>query len=315
MTKEALPSLRTAVNGVAGCRIQGSLMADEMDTNNTLGALSDPQSKCIDFFRKNGCVKAVTDTLEVTINFHPDRLTSTGMPLLAAIISDGVLKSQFETRTSNGGLTAFPGGARWVWESRAFRGAYDSCEPSARPKYGALNYKKLGSGGSPRFGSSYFKLKPTLLDRVTFCYPESFFGPRGYGAGRHVGHLIEMADADERDPLDHYIEAHVHGVIDIHEDIQAVVLDPSYKNTEVQKLANELPFATSWHAGFRLSTETMSQHPGFRGQEIVRVGQEIAVDGWLTPEIIGRAVNEEVMDAQKLKKVWHYLARFGDQNL
>ncbi|MCE8019931.1 DUF3626 domain-containing protein [Halomonas sp. MCCC 1A11036] len=290
-------------------------MDDEMKTKNNLGALSNPQSKCIDFFRKIGCGKVVTDTLEVTINFHPDRLTATGMPVLAAINSDGVLKSQFETRTSNGGLTAFPGGARWVWESCAFKGVYDSCAPSARPKYGALNYKKLASGGSPRFGSSYFKLKSTLLDRVTFCYPESFFGPRGYGAGPYVGHLIEMADTDERDSLDHYIEAHIHGVINIYEDIQALVLDPSYKNTEVERLASELPFEITWHLGFKLLAEKMNQHPGFRGHEIVRAGQEIAVDGWLTPEIIGKAVNEEVMDAQKLKKIWHYLARFGDQNL
>ncbi|WP_337588540.1 hypothetical protein [Vibrio mexicanus] len=33
----------------------------------------------------------------LTINFHPDRLTSDGTPLLLTIANDGVLKSQFET--------------------------------------------------------------------------------------------------------------------------------------------------------------------------------------------------------------------------
>jgi hypothetical protein len=38
---------------------------------------------------------------------------------------DGVYRSQFETRVSNGGLTAYPGGDRWRWESRIFGAAYD----------------------------------------------------------------------------------------------------------------------------------------------------------------------------------------------
>ncbi len=50
----------------------------------------------------------------VTINFHPDRYTSNNEPLLSAIAKDGRLKSQFETDTSNGGLTAYKGGDRWV---------------------------------------------------------------------------------------------------------------------------------------------------------------------------------------------------------
>ncbi|WP_234268469.1 DUF3626 domain-containing protein [Billgrantia ethanolica] len=191
---------------IAGSRFS---MADQTDTKKARTTLSVSQLTCIELFEGLGHEKAVSGELEVTINFHPDRLTLSGIPLLHAIAKDGVLKCQFETGTSNGGLSAFPGGGRWAWESRAFKGSYDSGEPSARPKYGALNYKKLGSGGSPRFGSSYFKLKPELLDRTTFCYPESFFGPRSYGVGCRVGHLIEMADADETDLLDNYIEAHI----------------------------------------------------------------------------------------------------------
>lgn len=276
--------------------------------------LDAPPAACLERFRQDGKGKVVSDRLEVTINFHPDRLTSSGVPLLEAIANDGVLKSQFETGTSNGGLTAFPGGSRWDWESQAFKGAYDHCEPVVRPKYGALNYKKLGAGGSPRFGSSFFKLKPELLDRITFCYPESFFGPQGYGAGSHVGHLIALADADERDFLDHYIEAHIHGSIEIQNDIEALVLDPSYKGTDVEQLAREMPFELTWHAGFRLAADTMTRYPDYRGLEIVKLGQAIAVDGWLTPEIIGQAVKEGAGELQGLKKVWHYLARFGDLN-
>jgi hypothetical protein len=57
--------------------------------------------------------------LRVTLNFHPDRLHA-GTHLLGALAADGVYRSQFETDTSNGGLTAHPGGDRWEWESRIF---------------------------------------------------------------------------------------------------------------------------------------------------------------------------------------------------
>jgi hypothetical protein len=49
--------------------------------------------------------------LRVTVNFHPDRACGS-VGLLEALAQDGVLRSQFETGTSNGGLTAFEGGDR-----------------------------------------------------------------------------------------------------------------------------------------------------------------------------------------------------------
>jgi len=66
----------------------------------------------------------VDPELRVTLNFHPDRLVS-GVAMLEALARDGVYRSQFETGTSNGGLTAYEGGDRWSWESRIFGAAYD----------------------------------------------------------------------------------------------------------------------------------------------------------------------------------------------
>ncbi len=68
----------------------------------------------------------------VTLHFHPDRLTGR-MPILERMAADGVYQSQFETGTSNGGLTAHPGGDRWRWENRIFAGAYDGEPAAARP--------------------------------------------------------------------------------------------------------------------------------------------------------------------------------------
>jgi hypothetical protein len=84
---------------------------------------------------------AVRSGGSVTMNFHPDRLLADGRSVAQALHDEGVYRSQFETRISNGGLTAYPGGDRDVWEHALFAGAYQRPEVLAceRPKYGGLN--------------------------------------------------------------------------------------------------------------------------------------------------------------------------------
>src|SRR5204862_4288555 len=111
------------------------------------------------------------EDLDVTVHFHPDRLVGE-VPLLRHLVADGVYRSQFETGTSNGGLTAHPGGDRWRWEHRMFAGVYDDGPPTHRPKYGSLNFRRRRVGGSPRFGSAHLRLALETLPRTTFCYPD-----------------------------------------------------------------------------------------------------------------------------------------------
>lgn len=247
--------------------------------------------------------------LRVTLNFHPDRLHR-GMPILAALAADGVYRSQFETGTSNGGLTAHPGGDRWVWESRMFGTAYDDAPPAERPKYGALNYRRRPTGGSPRFGSAHLRLRPEVLRRSTFCFPDSAFEPVDFGVESHMA-LVAQAAAAERDALDDYVEAHVHGPLVIARDVEALVLDPCFEDTEVEELARRLPCAVEWHPGFRLPVEVLRRHPDYRGPTYVALGEALARAGELTPDVVGAAARTGRYDLQDLKKVWHYIARFG----
>lgn len=229
--------------------------------------------------------------LRVTLNFHP------GRGVLDALARDGVYRSQFETGTSNGGLTAHPGGERWEWESRLFGGAYDHANPADRPKYGALNHRKLSQGGAPRFGSAHLRLREAVLDRTTFCYPDSVFDPVDFGtAGRFA--LIELID--ERDPLDNYVEAHVHGPVTL-DDVEVLVLDPSFPGTV------EMPCPVERHAGFRLSAEDLVRHADYRTPESVALGLAIAEDGFLDPRVLEDADAEP----QVVKHLWHHLARYG----
>lgn len=247
--------------------------------------------------------------LRVTLNFHPDRELD-GRPVLARLADDGVYLSQFVTGTSNGGLTAHPGGDRWHWESRIFGGAYDHARAHERPVYGALNFRHKAVGAAPRFGSAHFRLTGRTLARSTFCYPDSFLEPSAFGVASRMA-LIELATADRQDALDDYIETQVHGPVRLDRDVEALVLDPCYRGTPVEAAARRLPCPVEWHPGLRLTTDHLRRHPNYRGREFVQLGTEIARNGLLDPGIIGAAAATGRYDPQSLKKVWHHLARFG----
>lgn len=170
-------------------------------------------------------------SLRVTLNFHPDRVSG-GRTVLDGLAGDGFYVSQFVTGTSNGGLTARPGGDRWRWESRIFRGAYDAAPPHERPVYGALNFRRHAFGAAPRFGSAHLRLTAPALARSTYCYPDSAAEPSDFGVAATGGRLVTLAEADGRDALDDYVEAHVHGPVRLDGDVEALVLDPCFRGTE-----------------------------------------------------------------------------------
>ncbi|MFD4873011.1 DUF3626 domain-containing protein [Streptomyces sp. NPDC058420] len=252
---------------------------------------------------------AVDPRLRITLNFHPDR-TASGRPILDALAGDGTYHSQFVTGTSNGGLTAHPGGDRRRWESRIFAGAYDEAPASERPVYGALNFRRQVVGAAPRFGSSHFRLTGAALARATFCYPDSAAEPTDFGVASGM-HLIALAEADEQDALNDYIETQVHGGVDLAHDTEALVLDASYRGTPVETAAGRLPCAVEWHPGYRLSVRELHRHADYRGQEYADLGARIAERGIVDPRIIGDAARTGRYALQDLKMVWHTLARFG----
>ena len=260
-------------------------------------------------------------SLRVTLNFHPDRVLD-GATVVEWLARDGVYRSQFETGTSNGGLTAHPGGARWRWEQRIFGHAYDDAPVAERPKYGALNHRRRSLGAAPRFGSAHLRLTEATLDRSTFCFPDSVFEPTAMATADRFDllrvvdlfdarELTDEVEATEGGLLDDYVEAHVHGTVELAGDVEAVVLDPSFRGTPIEDQAGSLGVPVEWHEGRRLRVETLTGHPAFRGPSIVEVGRRVAHDGELDAAIIGRAALAGHEDPQDLKKVWHCVARFG----
>jgi hypothetical protein len=269
-------------------------------------------ARAVEQVRERACGYPLDRSLRVTLNFHPDRV-SKGATVLERLASEGVYRNQFETGTSNGGLTAYAGGDRWRWEQRIFGGAYDDAPPEERPKYGALNHRRRSVGAAIRFGSAHLRLAEHVLERTTFCFPDSVLEPAHFGTADRFD-LLRLADAfDARTPteveersllglLDDYIEAHVHGVIRVGRDVEALVLDPCYRGTSIEARAHLLARSVQWHEGRVLDVEELARHPDYRGRHIIEVGRRIADHGTLTA---GRE------DPQDLKKVWHHIARFG----
>ena len=246
----------------------------------------------------------------VTLQFHPDWPSRDGR-VIESLAHDGVYASQFVTGTSNGGLTAYPGGDRWRWESRLFSGRYDDAPAAARPVYGAWNRRADPYGGAVRFGSAYLRLRPEAVARTTFCFPDSVHEPVDTGTAEMLPRLCRMADeaASEAavDDLDDYVEAQVHGPVLLGADVEAVVLDPCFRGGPVEAAARRLSCRVELHPGFRASPDMFD--PDYRGPEVVALARSLGAE--LTPQVVGDAARAGVHDPQALKRVWHCLARFG----
>lgn len=256
---------------------------------------------------------AVPTGARVVLHFHPDAPAggTRGRTVIEALADGKVYRSQFETGTSNGGLTAFRAGDRWRWESRLFGAVYDDAAPAVRPRYGSLLLDGDPYGASPRFGSSYLRLRPELLERTTFCYPDSVFDPRHVGTADRFALAALAARAPMDDPLDRYVEAHVHGAVRVPDDVEALVLDPSYRGTAVEDAAGLLGCAVEWQPGYAAHIDDLRQHADYRGPEAVELAGKIQDDGALTPAALGPWRDRGDVDPQTLKRVWHLVARFG----
>ncbi|UVI32913.1 DUF3626 domain-containing protein [Paenibacillus spongiae] len=305
----------------------------------------------------------------VTVNFHPDRVLPSGITVIEGLLREGRYRSQFETFVSNGSRTAYPGGDRDRWEELLFGGAYHTPDVphDERPKYGALNIMNYGDGAAPRFGSCYLKLRPQVSDRCTFTFGDSHLGPECIGTGDIFEPLLasvvdvmvsermalgtpiaDLKSFTERilhlqttdglpfsgipgRALDNYIEAQIHGDIDLMNDVAALVADPSFAGTVIGdgllRLCSHYGIGLYWHSGFQLETEAVPDD--FRGPAMPPLARRLdqqftSPAGFVDAAAIGRAAAslqahpqqwrdwgsyEETL--QHLKQLWHVLVHFG----
>lgn len=222
---------------------------------------------------KPGGVDALPEALlkraGVTICFHPDRITGEGGMVIDRLMDTGVYTNQFVTRISNGGVTAFPGGDRDIWERDMFGGAYHSKDTAEedRPKYGALNLMNFVDGAAPRFGSCCLVLHASIVDRCTFSFGDSSTSPNVFGTSEHfvpilfaiLNALMESGKLLDCLPMTIHeateamtcgfprqipqngrencrtIETHIHGSISLLHDVDALHMDASFADTDIHE--------------------------------------------------------------------------------
>lgn len=246
-------------------------------------------------------------TTRIALQFHPD-WPYNGQTVIEGMAATGEYRSQFATGISNGGMTAYPGGDRYRWESRLFGGRYDALPNRQRPVYGAVD---LGNayGPAPRFGSAFVRLRPEVGERATFCYPDSVFDPTHVVDDERAGELVARMRQEALDPLDRYVEAHVHEGVLFERDVEAVVLDPCFRETDIAASARELGCDVEFHDGFVLQAADADAQ--YRGEAAVTLARQLGET--LTPRDIGAAARTGKHDRQQLKYVWHLMARFGQR--
>ena len=93
--------------------------------------------------------------------------------------------------------------------------------------------------------------------------------------------MVAVAEADQQDLLDDYVEAQVHGGIELARDVETLVLDPGFAGTEVERLARGMPCPVSWHVGFALDLTEVAAHPDFRGPPAVELAGRLVADSVL----------------------------------
>ena len=311
-------------------------------------------------------VETVAEHARVTLNFHPDRPRRDGRTVAEGLLHDGFYRSQYDTGVTNGSPTAFPGGERNRWEKQLFGDAYDGAvvcgTAPERPKYGAFNVMAHTDGGSPRFGSCYFELSPSMLARCTFTWGDSHERPEHVGTiahfepvlaalfeqvsktgsalgvtGLQLSALIQRLTSLERlqgtfasrspgRALDAYIEAQVHGAIHLAGDVEALIIDPAFDDTETGQhlaaIAARYGIVLRRHAGFILHAAEIPSD--FRGPRMRPLAERISETGELDAATLGRAAQSlmreparwqdwgtEAETWQHLKQLWHVLVRFG----
>ena len=238
-----------------------------------------------------------------------------GEPILAVMARDGVYRSQFETGTGNGGLTAHPGGDRWRWESRIFGGAYDDAEPARasevrcpRPAPPGPTVPRPASGrptcGWPR----------TLLERTTFCFPDSVFEPELFGTATAFA-LAEPLAACRAEPrparrLRRGPRARRRRARPGRRGARA--RPRRYRGTDVEADALELGVRRRVAPGLPARRRDPARPPGLpRARSSSRSASR---SPWTASSPRGssaRRARAGRHDEQSLKRVWHYVARFG----
>jgi hypothetical protein len=317
--------------------------------------------------RFHAAMRAVLGRPRVDVHFHPERTTRDGRTVVEGLLACGRLRSQFETGISSGSPSAHPGGERDAWERRLFGSAYHAigATDADRPKYGALEALPHPDGASPRFGSCYFVLREEVAHRCSFTFGGSqeddaldragtlaVFEPvlaalvdelvRGNGAFGDdrltLADLVARLLTDGRDAgnkagwplgraLDSFVEAQIHGPVDLQTDVRGLVADPAFRcgaiGDALRESSARFGWPLTWHPGFVMPVGDVPSH--FRDYALTDLARRAGRGGLLDAAAIGEAANAAERDPDawsngdsldemrtRFRRLWHMLVLHGE---
>ncbi len=285
----------------------------------------------------------------VTVHFQPDRVVArgphAGRLTIDGLLADGTFENQFVTGTSSGSVDAGRDGRRHAWEDRLFGSAYRCLPDGDRPRYGTLDPSSHSDGGTVGFGSCHLVLRPEVNRRSTYCLGDSHELPELVGVdgemdalvchlvdevvrhgtvlGRTLGSdalasLLAALGATSAGPgriIDGYLEAQVHGGIDIGADVSTLVADDSFLGTRVgdglEQLAGHAGVPLRWEPGPSLSIDDLPADFELRGEahDLAALGSlgravtaAFADDGRLSARVIGDGARSAVFEPQRWQR-------------
>ena len=238
--------------------------------------------------------------------------------------------------------------------------------PADRPRYGALFLVAHLDGPAPRFGSCHLVLRPEVSARCTFTilgsqeeraaertgtldvlepvmadlldHVEEVPAPLGV-SGLTVRDLIEAMRAgvpctprgvsNDRPgrALDTFVEAQVHGPVELMRDAEGLVVDASFRahpiGDTLAEIASTYGLALSWHPGFALAAEEVPET--FRGYPTRKLAERISTGAPIDAPAIGAAHNDFARDPDAwrafgspseirtcFRRLWHALVLLGN---
>ena len=126
--------------------------------------------------------------------------------------------------------------------------------------------------------------------------------------------------------LDSFVEAQVHGTVDLRRDVEALVVDAAFYGTEVgdtlAELGSTYEISLSWHPGFTLAADEFPEE--FRGFRARGIAERVAKDGIVDALSLGAGQNDFVLNPEawrefgsmseiltSFRRVWHVLVLLG----
>jgi hypothetical protein len=103
--------------------------------------------------------------------------------------------------------------------------------------------------------------------------------------------------------LDDYVEAQIHGVVSLAADAEALVIDPSFRNTRTEEIllatAERYGLETEWHPGFVLTAGEVPEDAPARGAAALPRWRAFCAQG-RAARLAARVIEDHAPDRQHL---------------